>query len=137
MHGKKTNLWKSQTLSVEWVTRKLLKNHAQISAKRLAVTTHKGWLCSYGFQTFFGMRKFLTKIKKRLQLKPFIMHLKAVRVVQQVFFLSLFSCNFNDHWSPNYHWFVILCMCWDTPSENTGLWQYQTCPVPLTTMVYG
>ena len=42
------------------------------------------------------------------------------------------SCNYDDQLSSNFHWFVILCICWETPSENTGLWQcYQMCPVPL------
>ncbi len=40
-----------------------------------------------------------------------------------VCFLSLFSCNFDDQLSPNFHRFVILCICWNTPSEDTGLWQ--------------
>ena len=26
-------------------------------------------------------------------------------------------------WAKNVYRFVILCICWDTPSENTGLWQ--------------
>ncbi len=30
----------------------------------------------------------------------------------RVFFLSLFSCNFNDQLSPNFHRFVILCIHW-------------------------
>ena len=36
-----------------------------------------------------------------------------------------FSCNFNGQLSPNIHRLVILCICWDIPSENTGLWQLQ------------
>ena len=40
-----------------------------------------------------------------------------------VFFLSLLSHNFDDRLSSNFHKFVILCICWDTPSEKTGLWQ--------------
>ena len=48
------------------------------------------------------------------------------------FFLrSLSSCNFDDQMSQNFHRFCIWCICWDTRSENTGLWQYQRCPVPL------
>ena len=39
----------------------------------------------------------------------------------RVFFLPLFSCYFNDRWSPTDR-FVILCICWDTPSENS-VWQ--------------
>ena len=35
--------------------------------------------------------------------------------------LSLLSCNF----------LVILCICWDTPSENLVFVNYQKCPVPL------
>ena len=41
----------------------------------------------------------------------------------RVFFLSLLSRNFDDRLSSNFHRFVILCICWDTPSEKTGLWQ--------------
>ena len=42
--------------------------------------------------------------------------------VTRMFFLSL-SRIFDDHLSSNFHRFVILCICWDTPSEKTGLWQ--------------
>ena len=38
-------------------------------------------------------------------------------------FLTLISRNFDDQLSSNVHRFVILCICWDTPSEKTGLWQ--------------
>ncbi len=34
------------------------------------------------------------------------------------FCLSLFSCNFDDQLSINFHRFIILCICWDTPSED-------------------
>ena len=43
--------------------------------------------------------------------------------VTRVFFLSLVSPIFNDRLSSNFHRFVILCICWDTPSEKTGVWQ--------------
>ena len=46
-----------------------------------------------------------------------------------VFFLSLLSLNFEDQLSSNLHRVVFLCICWDTLSEKTGLWQYyQRCP---------
>ena len=41
----------------------------------------------------------------------------------RVFFLSLLSRNFDDQLSSNFHRFVILCLCWYTASEKTGLWQ--------------
>ena len=44
--------------------------------------------------------------------------------VRQGFFLRVFSCNFNDQLSPDFHRFVILCICWDTPSEKT--WSFTT-----------
>ena len=39
------------------------------------------------------------------------------------FFLSVFSCNFKFQisFSQNVYGFVIVCICQDTPSENTGL----------------
>ena len=40
-----------------------------------------------------------------------------------VFFLSLLSRNSDDQSSSNFHRLVIFCICWDTPSETTGLWQ--------------
>ena len=43
--------------------------------------------------------------------------------VTRVFFLSLLSRNFNDRLSSNFHRFVILCICWDTPNVKTSLWQ--------------
>ena len=39
------------------------------------------------------------------------------------FFLSYISRNFDDQLSWNFHRFVISCICWDTASEITGLWQ--------------
>ena len=43
-------------------------------------------------------------------------------------FLSLLSRNFDDRLSSNFHGFVILCICWDTISEKTGLWQLPIVP---------
>ena len=43
--------------------------------------------------------------------------------VTRVFFLSLLSCNFYDRLSSNFHRFVILYLCWDTPTVKTSLWQ--------------
>ena len=39
------------------------------------------------------------------------------------FLLSLLSRNFDDRWSSNFYRLVISCVCWDTASETTGLWQ--------------
>ena len=45
---------------------------------------------------------------KRIQLKPVITHLKAHNFVWQGdFFLSIFSCNFDDQFIPSFHLFVI------------------------------
>ena len=53
------------------------------------------------------------------------------------------TCSFNISQiqrpilSSNFHRFVTLCiLCWDTPSEKTGFWQYQRCPVSLTHNYY-
>ena len=43
--------------------------------------------------------------------------------IKGVFFLSLLSRNFDDLLNSNFHRFVILCICWGTPSEKNGLWQ--------------
>ena len=44
--------------------------------------------------------------------------------VTRLFFLSLLSRKFDDRLSSNFHRFVILCICWDTPTVNkTSLWQ--------------
>ena len=45
--------------------------------------------------------------------------------MQQEFFslLLVISRNFNDRLSSNFHRFVFVCICWDTQSEITGLWQ--------------
>ena len=48
---------------------------------------------------------------------------KHTTCVTRVFFLPLFSRNFDDRLSSNFHRFVILCICWDTPTVKTGLWQ--------------
>ena len=44
-------------------------------------------------------------------------------VRQGCFYLSLLSHNFDDRLSTHFHRFVTLCICWETPSENTGLRQ--------------
>ena len=44
-------------------------------------------------------------------------------VWQRLFLLSLLSRKFDDRLNPNFHRFVILCICWDTPNEKTGLRQ--------------
>ena len=41
----------------------------------------------------------------------------------RVFFLPLLSRKFDDQLSSNFHRFVVLCICWYTPSEKTGFWQ--------------
>ena len=33
------------------------------------------------------------------------------------------SRNFDDWLSSNFHMFVIVCICWDTPTVKTSLWQ--------------
>ena len=40
-----------------------------------------------------------------------------------MYFLSLSSRKFDDRLSSNTDRFVVLCICWDTPSDETGLWQ--------------
>ena len=40
-----------------------------------------------------------------------------------MFFLSSVSRNFDDQLSPDFHRLVILSLWYDTPHENTGLWQ--------------
>ena len=68
---------------------------------------------------------FLTQNIKRLQLKSFIMHPKAHKVLQQGwFFFHCSLANSKTNWAIFLYRFVSLCnVCWDTPSENTGLWQ--------------
>ena len=44
-----------------------------------------------------------------------------------VFFLSLFSCKLDEQLSPNGNRFVVLFICWDTPSGNRVF--DQTCQV--------
>ena len=61
-----------------------------------------------------------------------IKYLKAHNFVWQgCFFLSLLSRNFDNQLSSNFHRFVVLCICWDTASEKTGLWQLPLCPLSL------
>ena len=45
-----------------------------------------------------------------------------LRVTRVFFFIS----QLRRPMSSNLHRFVILCICWDTPSEKTGLWQTKT-----------
>ena len=61
-----------------------------------------------------------------------INHLNAHNSVWKgCFLLSLLSRTFDDRLSSNFHRLVILCICWDTPSEKTGLWQ-----VPIVSSVF-
>ena len=41
----------------------------------------------------------------------------------RVFFHLLLSRNFDNRLSSNFHRFVILCICWDTPTVKTSLWE--------------
>ena len=40
-----------------------------------------------------------------------------------VFFISVLCRNFDDRLSSIFHRLVILCICWDTTSVKTSLWQ--------------
>ena len=56
-----------------------------------------------------------------------INHLNAHNFVWQgCFFLSLLSRNFDGRLSSNIHRFVIICICWDTPTAKASLWQLPT-----------
>ena len=48
-----------------------------------------------------------------------------------VLFLSLISRNFDDQLSSSRHRFVIFCICWDTPTVKTSLWQLPIVSVSL------
>ena len=53
-----------------------------------------------------------------------INHLNAHNFVWQGwFFCLLLSRKFDDRLSSNFHRFVILCICWDTPTVKASLWQ--------------
>ena len=43
--------------------------------------------------------------------------------MRQGCFSRLILWNFDHQLSPNFHRFVILCICWDHTSEKTGLWK--------------
>ena len=49
-------------------------------------------------------------------------------LVTRMFFLSLLSRTFDDRLSSNFHRFVILCICWDTPTVKASLWQLPIVP---------
>ena len=73
-----------------------------------------------------------TKINNNLlQLKPFVMHPKADTVILHLFFLSLFSCKFDDNWAQIltgllFYTYVgshmVIILVFDS---------YKTCSVPL------
>ena len=49
---------------------------------------------------------------------------ESTQLVWQGCFFFLYSlATFDDQLSKNFHRLVILCTCWDTTSEKTGLWQ--------------
>ena len=52
-----------------------------------------------------------------------------------MFFLSSFSCNFNDQLSKKFHRLVILCICWDTQVRILIFDNYQSCSAPLSIMM--
>ena len=62
-------------------------------------------------------RSFLTRIVKDFRPEAFYWHLNAPKFVQQgglIFHFSLTTSMINQ----SFHRFAILCICWDTPSEN-------------------
>ena len=63
---------------------------------------------------------------RRLQLPILKSHLKQ-KEITSAFFSVIFFLQLRNNWANNH----ILCICWASPSENTGLWHFQTCPVPL------
>ena len=74
---------------------------------------------------FLERGNFSLKWKKTSSAEAFYYASESTQSNATRVFLSLFSCNFNDQLSPNFHGCVILCIfiCWDTQSENSGLWQ--------------
>ena len=66
---------------------------------------------------------------KRLQEWSLSRIWKHKTLQRERFFLSLFSCNFDDKFSPNFHKFVIVCIwCLDSPRDDVGLWQLPNGP---------
>ena len=65
-------------------------------------------------------RLLLTKILKGFISEVFSYFCRQIKAhnicATRVFLLSLFSYNFNDQLSPKFHRFVIVHICWDTPS---------------------
>ena len=61
--------------------------------------------------------------KKTWDLKPFIGHLKAHKVVQQGI-VSLIHCSLATLMTNWVQLLTGLLLCWGTPSKNTALWQY-------------
>ena len=58
-------------------------------------------------------------ISHSINTKPFFMHLKAHKVMQQgCFFFHYSLATSMTNWAQPF-----LCKFWDTPSEDTGLWQ--------------
>ena len=77
---------------------------------------------SFWERSIFSLKylKWIWDLSWDLEFKPFeSTQLRATRVP----FLPLFSRNINNQLSSNFHRFVISCICQDTPSEKTGLWQ--------------
>ena len=64
---------------------------------------------------------------------PEIKHLKAHNFVWQgcFFFHYYLSTSVTNWMISNFHRFLILCICWDTPSEKTGL-----CQLPIVSSVF-
>ena len=59
-----------------------------------------------------------------------VKHLKSHNFLWQGwFFFHYYLATSTTNWAKKFHRFVILCICWDTPSEKTGLWQCSVLPV--------
>ena len=114
-----SEMWTGQT--TQWHAHKKKKNLTQnILNNTLFVTAST-------FTPFYSSDQTLLLYQPNLLKTSESTQICAIRV----FFHLLFSCNFDDRLSSNFHRFVLLCMCWDAPSEQTGLDYYQRCPVPL------
>ena len=82
-------------------------------------------ICSFWERVNFSLT-FLS-LRKKSDLTPFSGIWMDTIVQQRCFFFHVFPATLLTNWDHIFTIYFILCVdvnvCWDTPSENTGLWQ--------------
>ena len=89
--------------------------------------THCKKQCNYNWSLWSNLvlrkRYVLTQILKDFRPEAFYLASESKQSATKVFFFHYSLATSKDQLGPHFHRFIISCTWWDTPSENTDLWQ--------------